>query len=63
MDQINDEFSHEIYFDPGERLALNSAQQIEMGYIQLIREDPSSILEDLTNEANRLTSSVRLLEE
>ncbi len=63
MDQINDEFSHEIYFDSGERLALNSAQQIEMGYIQLIREDPSSILEDLTDEANRLTSSVRLGEE
>ena len=60
MDEVGDEFVHEIYFKKGQRIAVNAAQQAELGFVQLIRDDAIAISSDLVDEVNRLTNSVRI---
>jgi biotin carboxylase len=63
MGQISEEYNHEIYFRKGDCIRLNSAQQAELGYIQLTRDGSLSVIQELVNEANRFTDSVQLLED
>ena len=63
MDNIKREFVHEIYYNNGDYVTANAAQQTELGYIQLIRDDASSIMPDLLNEVKRITDSVTFMEE
>ena len=63
MDNINQEFVHEIYYNNLDYVAANAAQQAELGYIQLIRDDASSIMPDLLKEVKRITDSVTFMEE
>ena len=63
VDNINQEFVHEIYYNNGDYVAANAAQQAELGYIQLIRDDASSIMPDLLKEVKRITDSVTFMEE
>ena len=60
MDEVGDEFVHEIYFKKGQQIAVNAAQQAELGFVQLIRDDAIAISSDLVDEVNRLTNSVRI---
>ena len=60
MEDVGDEFVHEIYFEKGQQVSVNAAQQAELGYVQLIRDDSTAISSDLVDEVNRLTSSVRI---
>ena len=63
VDNINQEFVHEIYYNNGDYVAANAAQQAELGYIQSIRDDASSIMPDLLKEVKRITDSVTFMEE
>ncbi len=60
MDAVGDEFVHEIYFRKGQQVSVNAAEQAELGFVQLIRNDMTAISSDLVDEVNRLTSSVRI---